>query len=95
MTTAANDPAGKRTRGSTTPWIVVLTVVVVLGLVAAFHYYHAGESRGGGATTEETFELNLKCNPSEQNEDGPSGCDEEDCAADPWIDGCQAGVYVF
>ena len=86
-TTAVNDPAGKRKRGYT-PWTVL--TVVLLGLAAI---YYAGEIRGGstdsGGSTDK-LELNLKCNPSEQNEFGPSGCDNEDCAADNWLDGCKA-----
>ena len=36
------------------------------------------------------FPLNLQCNPSEQNKYGPSGCHDEDCAADNFLDGCKA-----
>ena len=79
-TAAANDRGWKQKRGYT-PWIVL--TVVLLGLAT---FYYAGPSRG---STDE-LDVNLKCNPTEQNEYGPSGCDNKDCAADNFVDGCKA-----
>ena len=46
--------------------------------------------KGKGQRTPVKFPLNLQCNPSEQNEYGPNGCHNEDCAADNFLDGCKA-----
>ena len=96
-TAAANDPAWKQKRRYT-PWIVL--TVVLLGLAA---FYSAVPSRRGNTMAIQQLSssfgdtvysvelgLDLKCNPSEQNDYGPNGCKNEDCAAPNWVDGCMA-----
>ena len=97
-TNAANDPAGKPTRGST-PWIV-LTTVVLLGLAATF--YSAGPSRRGNTMAPSAAP---SVAPSAAPLGAPLGApgdyctDSSDCAIPPGLDhgfcsnydACQSG----
>jgi len=95
-TIATNDQAGKQKRGYM-PWIAL--TVVLIGLAV---FYSVGPRRRGNTMaiqqlssfgdTADSVELglNLKCNPSEQNDYGPNGCKDEDCAAENFVDGCKA-----
>ena len=73
-TTTKNDQDWKQKRGYT-PWIVL--TVVLLGLAAFYaEEIHGGNIVGGSSprdantttSPKDKLELNLKCNPSKQNE---------------------------